>query len=689
MWLSGEVDLDFQFEAREYKQLAQHTDEFAAAQATYITQLFKIVEELQDKNITQQADDLDDDEPLGVVSRARDMGSNKRKVYKEQLVNIAFAQMHESLQRFVNDVSLQIADEQALQYEELLSLMDCLAGTCFVLDGSRKPEKILEWINKYDPKPDNDFIDAVMYETPLPYKHLQFWTSYMGTLLSRGMFDKAEAALKASKYEELAESCPDLHTIIEGFVVLVGNYNAQVAEGEFPEWKKVVCEFRDTYHLMKGDILDLGHVAIAAQIHDLLCLLSGLVKTTASFVSTWYDMYGSLALFQVRDDDSVYADYYKLAIAEKGSNVASGLEQAFRHVVSGKFLQAILAIDSYDPSTAAYVSKLFELKGFFSEYYFDLADGKVDAAFSRRYVSDYLLTRHAFECFEVHDLVPVGMGLLMKPVISASKETEDRASATISQFLPHYQCFTNDDLEWALTICAKLDLPAVVNQLYLKQGERSLKEGHLYEAMNMLVNCYDETNLSSESAAAMAKIHHIVWDLLFQDSLLNGLPVPDELLINIVTNQVDPDFHIHPVIRQCISPYAVLTEFFIQASEPKKFAKRLLNLFHLLRFTYMPKKFMPLLLAQFIPFLYKDEFEMPQLIIMIDLIDALELQAPHPEETEELYSYAVENTPQEVLHDWRVELKTHGEEIPDTLKKLLRVLREKITAKIGDVYVKE
>ncbi|SGZ51883.1 CIC11C00000001891 [Sungouiella intermedia] len=84
-----------------------------------------------------------------------------------------------------------------------------------------------------------------------------------------------------------------------------------------------------------------------------------------------------------------------------------------------------------------------------------------------------------------------------------------------------------------------------------------------------------------------------------------------------------------------------------------------------------------------------DQFELPQLIVIIELIDSVELQAKgHEEELEELYQYAIENVPQNVPQDWRNAMKEQGKEIPGTVTQLLKQIRKHIVVKIGQVYIK-
>lgn len=688
-WLHGGPDLKFQFNSTEYEKSSKYKDDFSHAQAKYITQLYKIVEDLANNNVTQI--DLDEnEEPVGVVTLAKDIGVNSDREHKIAKINEAFTKVVDSFYHFYDNVKELVDDEDAAAYEKLLSLLDCIQAYNFAVSERQKPELIMKWINRFDPKPDNDFIDAVMYDTPKPYLHPLFWNMYLGDLLTRGMFPQAVESLQNSKCDELEESCPELYSIITDLITVLESYTSMALKGQFAEWKYTVCGYRDNFKRQKALISDAAHVTIASQIHDLLCVISGLPKTIASFVTTWYEVYGALSLYQVRDDPSVYEDYYKLAIAEKGTNLSSELEQSFCDLLTQKYLRVILAIDSYDSPTAAYVSKLFELKGLLTSYYDDVATQslKESGTLFRRLVSDYLLTRHAYECFEVHLLVPVGVGLLLNPVITPSKDSFARNRHVISEFLPHFECFTNDDMEWALTVCAKLNLTDTVKRLYLKQGEKSLKEGHIFEALNMLVNCYDDLSTSDGTSDAMKKVHYIAWELLFQDCLLNSAPVPDELIQNVVTNQTDPAFDIHPVIRQCLAPYAVLVEYFTNINELKYFAKNLSRLFHLLRFKYLPQKFVPLLLAQVLPFFSGDKLKLPDLIVIIELIDAFELLSKgHQDEVDELYEYAIENVPEDISHDWRNALKAQGAQVPPTVKLLLREIRERIVVKIGQVYI--
>ena len=44
---------------------------------------------------------------------------------------------------------------------------------------------------------------------------------------------------------------------------------------------------------------------------------TGLPKTISSYCDTWYEVYLALSLYQVRDSNEVYIDYFKTAVSEK------------------------------------------------------------------------------------------------------------------------------------------------------------------------------------------------------------------------------------------------------------------------------------------------------------------------------------------------------------------------------------
>lgn len=693
-WLLLPTELPFQFDPDAHRRSAKHVDDFAHAQNEYITKLYKVVEDLGPK--PAPADHVTP-EPLGVV--ARDMGQNRAAVANTKRAHVAFARLLDHYGAFVDTVSQYVDASVARDYDLLQSLLEALHASSFAPEQTR-PELVVRWINRYDPKPDNALVDAVMYNTPLPYTHASFWL-YVTALVTRGLFAQAALSLRALKFDELEHICPVLHAQFGDLAALVASYEPMAQKGQFAAWKRAASDFRAA--LATADV-GAEHAAAAASIRDVAGVLCGLVRTIAAHTSTWYDMYGALALFHVREGAD--ADHAELAVAEKGVPPA---EAALCDAVRHRHMRLLLAIDRLDPATAAYVSRLMEWHGCLAVDADGIHDGdlakdlsSISVTVHGGSVSDYLLTRHAYECLEVHALAPVGVGLLASVVPLSSAHVR----AVLQEFLPHYECFTNDDMEWALTLCAKFALADTALRLYLRQGEKSLRLGHVFEALSMWARCFGGP--AKESAAAMARIHAVCWGL-FQDSLLRGAPVADELLANIVRGDVG--FAVPPVLRQCLAPYAVLAEYWLGRADT---ARSISRVFHLLRMRHMPRRFAPLLLAQLLP-MFREHLTLPDLVVTIELIDGFEKGSDTVEvspddeldfadadsdseadnemrgiftryDMDELYQYAVENPPL-ADEDWRVVLKARGDTVPATVAELVHELREQIVAKIGRVYV--
>lgn len=663
-WIHDPAELAFQFDASEYHRLVGQRLPYHE----YVTRLYKVVEALE-------VPDVVDEEPMGLITDAPDIGRNSANELRKRRLSDAFAQIVEALEKYIAEVEDSVDGSRREQLHGLLSVLDCAYGTHFA-STSAKPELLAKWVNRYDHKPADSLVEQVMIHTPRPYRHAEFWLVYLPQLLVRGLVAEATDALESSKYEELPEDNA-LRVLIDDFVVLVSNYQGLALKGQFASWKLSACEFRDSFSEQKARISDADDKRIAAQLYDLTCVVTGMPKSIARHATSWYEVYVALSLYHIRDVDDVFDDYYEIATKEVPPPVVSGhdvyikVEKAFVDIMEQNCLKVLETMSAFDDATAAFTSRLFELNGLFSSYYVSLFKSQLPDLVYGRTVSEYLLTKYAYESLHTHALVPVAIGLLMDPDVS-STGVEQRHQV-VAEFLPQYECVTNDDLEWALTICAKLNLPSTAKQLYLKHGRKSLRDGYIYEALNMLVQCYDTE--SPESAEALQEVHHIVWDVIFQDALVHGRPVEDDLINNIVYHKVDRSFDIHPVIRQCLAPYAVLAEFF-RAVAGDASVKNVSKLIHLIRFNHLPKKFVPLLLAQILPFFHNNsKFHLPDLIIITEAIDNYENQVTKDERAEgnELYLLSVE----------------HNANLPPTGADLIKTLRNEIVARIGRVFIEQ
>lgn len=703
-WLDSNDSLHFKFDKDQYKKSIDIVDSFDQNYIEYINSMYKTIETLTNDNITR-LDLEEDDSPIGLITN--ETGYRASQAYKFKKIDEAFQEIIGSLQVLINSAPVEKHESGEFQnLQHTFYILQCLKANNFYFDLRRKPESILEWVNTFDPKPDTDLLNDVMVNTPKPYTHPQFWNTCLSQLIIRGLFNQISEVIDHSGYNELEQECPELYAIIKDLNVLLSDYPSSASKGNFIQWKLLACEFRDSLSGGQNELItEPNYKLMVSQIYDLACIFTGLPKTISSYCDTWYEMYLALSLYQIRDNEEVYDDYFKTAIAEHPPVVTLGedaenfdelSESCFINILEKNYLKALETLHELDPPTAAYVSELLELKLVLRNYYFEstiTSNTSFQDLLNRRTISEYFLTRHAFDCLNVHDLVPVGIGLLLNDVVCKAANANITNRKVISSFLPHYFCKTNDDLEWALTVCANLNLISTARELYYQAGVKSLEDGYNYEALNNFVNCYDPTLLSGENhSEGMKKVHYIIWDMIFADSIVNNRPVRDELINNIIDKKVDANFKIHPVIQQCLSPYAVLKEFYSSLPDKNiKSSNKMSKLIHLLQFNYLPKRFAPLLLAQFLPFLLNNEnkSQLPELVVIIELIDSFETNCSEEEseEASKLYSYSISKADEDDLsiYDWR---KVVGKnKLPKDVADLTRTLRNQITGKIGRVFI--
>lgn len=677
--------LDFHLDAKRLRRSLIH----ATTDARFANDLYKTFEDLLDTNIVGPMASDGEDEPaddvIGVVYA--NMTNKARK--RHHHLNVALNKIITAVAAKAEDVD----DETSQRYQTLLSVLECLQANYFYDDIIARPNMLTNWINKSDPLPDPELVEAIMIQTPKPYLHPLFWNTYVAQLLVRGLTRQAVNALERSKFEaDLFQTNAVLLDVIYDFKNLLGSYVSMSHKHQFNDWKLTCCEFRDSIPSVKLKMTadtDNQHFIILSQIYDLAGVLTGLPKTIASFCNTWYELFTALSLYQVPHDETLYKEYFEVASTEKPArtiedNTVANWDAICFNVLEEHFLKVLGSIDELDRATSTYISVILEQRGLLANYYQNKS-----LLISRRTISEYLVTKYAYDCLNEYATAPIGVGLLLKDAIFRNDEDIKHNRKTVAEFLPKFECKTNDDLEWCLTICATLNLETTAQKLYLKYGEKSLKDGYLFEAMNMFVNCETPTGINP----GMAKIHHIIWDLIFQDALLNNRPIRDDLISNIVNKKVDADFDIHPVIRQCLSPYAVLCEFLEplpESADDEDLASKLSKLRHLLRFEFMPQKFYPLLLCQYLPFLldYKYRFQLPDLIVIIELIDQFEPSTNEHDDSDALYKYSVEHIETSAAeNDWRLYLKNNNIDSPGDVESVIKLLRNEIAARIGRVYI--
>lgn len=686
-WLDSEdAQLEYQFQESVYTKSLGDLDKFSEAYIEYVNLQYRILNDVSKIAIApiQGAEELDD--PMGVVISSHKVKPDLR-AGDNTLIDDAFSRFTDNIKDFISANEEVDVDRFCC----IASILDCLKANYFCTDVAFKPNLIAAWVNWYDEQPDQEIADEVVINTPKPYLHPLFWKKYLAKLLIRGLTSQAVEALNQSMVEETQETDPVFYQVVADFKVLLDNYSTLALKGEFTKWKYLCSEFRDMIPKLKGEVQEKTNADLLDQILDLLRVITGFTITIEKYCENWYEYFLCLSLYKIRDDEQIYKEYYEEAILKISPSIldpvdySSVSEHCFSDILGGNFIKVLNTINRLDPTTTAYVARFLEAKGLLQPYYSPLR-----SLITEKTISEYFLTCHAYDCLNVHTLVPVGFGLLLNHNIFRTDETRSRNELTIANVLANLEFKTNDDLEWGLTVCAKLHLKSTAKQIYLKYGKKSLQDGFVFESLNMFVKCYDPYDM--KNAEGILEIHSIVWDLIFQDSLLNNRPVNDELINNVIEHEAE--FEIHPVINQCISPYGVLYEFYKSFGDNSDYSvkHKLSRLIHLLKFQFMPKKFYPLLLAQTLPFFVnKDyQFELPDLVIMIELIDNFDISATEAEKNdgEELYVYSIDNIEEETQpYDWREILQKQDIQIPRTLKGFVTLLRNYITLHVGESFI--
>lgn len=677
-WIKTDTPLVYQFDESISSKSIPPISQNAEAYVDFINKQFQRLEKIS-------FDDIEVGESVGVVNDGFGIGAYRKR--QEYSINIAFGDMTAEITR------LNLEGDEGAKFLCLGYILQCFHANYFAPLVALKPELLCQWVNHFDPQPSDELAGEIMIETPKPYLHPLFWTNYLPILLIRGLHDVATNVLDNAGTEELNQSAPELYSVIEDLTAIISSYQALSLKGHFPQWKQSALAFRDAVGTLKIDN------PILPQIYDISCILAGMHKTTARFCPQWYDLYCAMAQYKVRDDEGVYHEYFEIALQEKpvgpidvDADEYSMAQQAFLDLLQGNFLKALNCIYDLNPGVAAYVAKYMEYRRLFDDYY------SSNCTVPRRRYSEYFLTRHAYDNLNLHPLVPVGIGILMNKEMCGSDGAFEANRNTIDLFLPHYACQTNDDMEWAVTVCAKFGLTRTKRQLYYERGVASLNEGMIYELLNNFCDSFDMNlpQLYDAKADGLAQIHDICWERIFALAVLRSRPVDDELINNVVSHQVK--FKIHPVIIQNLAPYAVLYEFFhslAQAEEGDNLPVevRLKKLIHLLRFNYLRKKFYPLLLCQFLPFLMvgSPKFELLDLIIIIELLDLYQVEVTEDERVqgEELYAQAIEGEDDgdRASYDWREVMTTRHKQIPPLVADLVRVIRNEVTKKVGEVFI--
>ncbi|GME74883.1 unnamed protein product [[Candida] boidinii] len=217
----------------------------------------------------------------------------------------------------------------------------------------------------------------------------------------------------------------------------------------------------------------------------------------------------------------------------------------------------------------------------------------------------------SFSCFGIQKLFPIGIGILISINNSNTREI-------IVEVLPHYQCNTNDDFEWCLSVCAKLRLPKTASIIYKTQGQFFKDKGYNLPSLK----CFSESG-------DLQLVTRSIWSL-FEASLIQDGPIQDDDLVEYIENGEDvvnafddgekeedeegvvektsnrEIVKSNGILRQAMSPYVSLYKYH-KNLEQGNYYESINQLINLLKFKYLPKYYMCLILIKILPFINQDE----------------------------------------------------------------------------------
>lgn len=663
-------------ETKLYPATIPQTDD-SSLYTDYISSLYSIYEALGDERYYSVA-------TIGLI---------KKNAQREQteVLNNAMTLTIKELELYIErKQDQQDSDASIFELEECLFILNCFKALYFAED-YEIPQLLSNWINRADPQPNVELSESIM-NSPKPYQHPYFW-KFINQLVLRGLHQNASEAIKQSGYQELSNSDPSLFNLFTDAENLLASYPDQSTQEIFKQWKKAAATAAQNASIRSSSNPDL-----TKSIKTLFSIISGNKSSILNSSETWYEALVGLIYYHIPSVELIN-EYFQEAINHHQPDRTVVWEVASVDIFEGNFLQVLRSLSSFNSATAAYVAALCEAKGLLRGYSLDEDEnGKASSAFpsldqdlfSTRNVSEFLLHSHALDCLAIESLTPVGIGLL-------ALSRNPTARSVIAEYLPRYNFKTNDDIEWALTICASLKLPQIAHVIFRIAAQRSLSNGLLLEALNLFAR-----------AGEIDFVKHHAW-LIFENSLIRGEPI-DDIIINaaidesIIIENVDPEtLVLSPLLRQLLSPYAILYQFW-QLKKEGSLNLALARLISLLKFPHLPPRLFGLLIAQILPFIIF--ITPPKVLSKEDLLSVVKILDNYDEqyinkstkksqkilkEANALYKVAIdgsrlENKPNNY---WVKQLQESEITAPTDLTFLLRHVRRNLAVEIGRSFLEE
>ncbi|KAG7874402.1 hypothetical protein KL938_005017 [Ogataea parapolymorpha] len=552
----------------------------------FLTKTYRTFEPLLTNQAYKHFSDDDEDMTFGVLSKIEENRRDKKQTL--QSIITAMVENLKSLISIKSKLDPNFEETFIFNYEEILNVLNLLNAVHF----SNKEERIAllsVWINRADIQPDDELFEEVM-SFEHPYKNFLFWSTYMKKLLLRGVFKESLEALDKSNWADLKHEDANLFNVLTDFKNLLESYDMlrfSVDSKEFLIWKQMMVELRE-----RVKSLSFSEAGLASEVSELITIMSGSSNSILEASSTWYEALYAHYLYQLPSME-LLDEYLQVSIDKYPPETTQSWETMCIELLQGKFLSVISSIELLDKSIATFVVVLMAsaglLKGYLSVVSFTEA--------SLISTIDQMLEDLSFSYLTHRQLFPIGVGILILINNSNSREI-------VSELLPRYHITSNDDLEWCLSICAKLKLHQTAVKIYKIQGARLASVGYLYEALY----CYTE-------AGDYTRLTKLAWEIF--EKILVGELEDETLITKIRSNEIS-----EPALRQALSPLALLDEFLQKKDQPS-----FRNLFQLLNFKYLPKHYKMSLVILIEPYLEKRVLKTEELVELIKVLNGFEKEA--------------------------------------------------------------
>ncbi|EHN01676.1 Nup85p [Saccharomyces cerevisiae x Saccharomyces kudriavzevii VIN7] len=639
---------------------------------TYVSGLFEIYRDLGDHRAFNVP-------TIGVVN------SNFAKEHNAT-VNLAMEAILNELEVFINSIKDQNGRlNRFYELEESLTVLNCLKTMYFTLDGQDieedRPkfiESLLNWINRSDGEPDEEYIEQVFSVKDLKSGKKVFETQYFWKLLNqlvlRGLLPQAIGCIERSHIlTYLNDTCAVSFDAIGDSVELLKQYPRD-SSNTFREWKNLVLKlgqaFGGSATTISGELRDY--------IEDFLLVMGGNQRKILQYSRTWYESFCGFLLYYIPSLE-LSAEYLQVSLESNAVDVTNDWEQSCVDIIGGKIHSILPVMESLDSCTAAFTAMICEAKGLienvfetnksFGEYGHEDNEMLEDLFSYKNGMASYMLNSFAFELCSLgnKELWPVAIGLVALSLTG----TRSAKKMVIAELLPHYPFVTNDDIEWMLSICVEWRLPEIAKEIYTTLGNQMLSAHNIIESI---------ANFSKAGRFELVKSYS--W-LLFEASCMQGRKLDDPVLNAIVSNSATtkddvmiPEDILNCVVtnamRQTLAPYAVLSQFY-EASDSGDWDQALHLLLLLIEFPYLPKHYLVLLVAKFLyPIFLLDDKKTIDENSVAKIIDVIETEwDENDEKSSNLYETIIQT----------------DKILPDSTAELLKNIRKKLNFKLCQAFM--